>query len=316
MLAPFRYRKLGYIALNVRDVQRTAAFATEIGGLEPAGIAPCGEHFFRLGSDQHCLVLYQSTQPGYERSGWELGDDEQVDRAYAHFSSLGLDPKWVPPDESAVLGIGIAPAFRVREPTTGILMEYYSKMLQKSAPIKNHLVSFAHLGHVVVNVRDCRATTEYVTQNMRFMVSDYAGDFLTALCRAYPNPHHHSLVSFSRAPGRIILAMSILRLPRSMTSGACIIDCSATVYPSSSAWGDIPVRRDLRSRRSDVGVQLWWGVVSGRRSSRVAVYVDGIRRLRSLGRRAQRQIRHDGRHRALAESSAFLPVAHRGDASY
>jgi 2,3-dihydroxy-p-cumate/2,3-dihydroxybenzoate 3,4-dioxygenase len=193
MTAPFRYRKLGYVALNVTDVARTADFATSLVGLEPSGVGPSGERFFRLGPDHHSLALYPADQPGYKRSAWELEDEEEVERAFAHTQGLGLDPRWIPHEERAVLGIGLAPAFRVREPTSGALLEYYSKMLQKSAPLKAGLTRFDRLGHVVINVADCRASTEFFTGNLGFRVSDYCGDLSAALCRAFPNPSHHSL---------------------------------------------------------------------------------------------------------------------------
>jgi 2,3-dihydroxy-p-cumate/2,3-dihydroxybenzoate 3,4-dioxygenase len=193
MPAPFRYRKLGYVALNVTDVARTAAFVEDIVGLEPAGAGPSGERFFRLGPDHHSIALYQGAQPGYKRSAWELESEEDVERAFAHAQTLDLGPQWISHEERSVLGVGLAPAFRIREPTSGALLEYYSKMLQKSAPIKADLTRFDRLGHVVLNVTDCRATTDFFTQKLGFLVSDFCGDYGAALCRAFPNPYHHSI---------------------------------------------------------------------------------------------------------------------------
>jgi 2,3-dihydroxy-p-cumate/2,3-dihydroxybenzoate 3,4-dioxygenase len=193
MAAPFRYRKLGYVALNVTDVARTADYAAGLVGLEPAGEGPAGERFFRIGPDHHSLALYPSDQPGYKRSAWELETEADVERAFGWFSDLGLRPQWVERDERAVLGISLAPAFRIREPTSGAQFEYYSKMAQKAAPLKSTLTSFDRVGHVVINVADCRETTKFVTENMGFLVSDFCGDLAAALCRAFPNPYHHSL---------------------------------------------------------------------------------------------------------------------------
>src|SRR3954447_19675183 len=95
MAAPFRYRKLGYVALNVTDVARTADYAAGLVGLEPSGDGPDGERFFRIGPDHHSLALYPSGQPGYKRSGWELETEADVERAYGWLSDLGLAPEWV-----------------------------------------------------------------------------------------------------------------------------------------------------------------------------------------------------------------------------
>ena len=40
MAANFRYRKLGYVALNVTDVERTREFATRTFALEDTGQGP------------------------------------------------------------------------------------------------------------------------------------------------------------------------------------------------------------------------------------------------------------------------------------
>ena len=47
MPVPFRYRKLGYVALNVTDIARTTEFATRTFVLENSGTGPSGEQFLR-----------------------------------------------------------------------------------------------------------------------------------------------------------------------------------------------------------------------------------------------------------------------------
>ena len=56
-----RYRKLGYVALNVTDLRRARSFYAEMLGLEPSGTGPDGEAFFRCGSDHHTIMLHAAS---------------------------------------------------------------------------------------------------------------------------------------------------------------------------------------------------------------------------------------------------------------
>ena len=53
----FRYRKIGYVALNVTDVARTTEFATRTYVLENTGVGPLGEQFLSCGQEHHDVVI-------------------------------------------------------------------------------------------------------------------------------------------------------------------------------------------------------------------------------------------------------------------
>src|SRR5215831_21049670 len=92
MSVNFRYRKLGYVALNVTDVARTMEFATKTFVLESTGVGPAGEQFLSCGPEHHDMVLYQAREPGLVRGAWELENPEDVERAFQHYEGLGLKP--------------------------------------------------------------------------------------------------------------------------------------------------------------------------------------------------------------------------------
>ena len=135
----FRYRRPGYVALNVTDVSRTAAFAHDIVGLEVSGTGPNGERFFRCGPDRHCVILYPASAAGFKRGGWELESENDVERAYAHFSDLGFGPVWLAEDERTAINLTLAQAFRVTDPFTGAQFEYYCGMDQTIVPFPARL---------------------------------------------------------------------------------------------------------------------------------------------------------------------------------
>lgn len=199
MAVNFRYRKIGYVALNVTDVARTTEFATTTFALHNNGTGPAGEQFLSAGPEHHDVVLYKSKEPGFVRGGWELETPADVEKAYAHFEALGVKPVKLAQEEKDILGLGVWPAFRIREPTNGICFEYYSKMLHMARSRPNLMTNFRQLGHFGINVPNVREATEFAEANMGFMCSDILGNYVGVLMRAYPNPNHHS---FAYLPAR------------------------------------------------------------------------------------------------------------------
>ena len=191
MPVPFRYRRPGYVALNVSDVSRTADFAYNIVGLEDSGTGPSGERFFRCGTNRHCVVLSKSDQPGFKRAAWELESHDDVDAAFGHFSDLGWSPGWLPEEERVALNLTLTPAFRVRDPFTGALFEYFAGMDQTIVEFPGRLAKIRQLGHFALSVPDVLAGARHFEQNHGLVVSDYVSKF-AALLRAPPNPNHHS----------------------------------------------------------------------------------------------------------------------------
>ena len=53
-----RYKKLGYVALNVRDLARSGEFYQDDVGLAFSGTGPGGELFLRCSAGHHDLILY------------------------------------------------------------------------------------------------------------------------------------------------------------------------------------------------------------------------------------------------------------------
>ncbi len=189
MTASFRYRKLGYVALNVTELERSAAFYADVVGLTPSGGEAAGPRFFRCGEDHHDVVLYAAASPGIKRIGWELQDADELARAYAYFNQAGFKPVKLDEREAAALHQG--ESFRVREPGSGVTFEYYNSMMSMATPYRSPHTKILRLGHVVVGVEDFAGTFASLTQRMGFVLSDMVHDRL-AFFRCFPNPLHHS----------------------------------------------------------------------------------------------------------------------------
>jgi 2,3-dihydroxy-p-cumate/2,3-dihydroxybenzoate 3,4-dioxygenase len=198
----FRYRKIGYVALNVTDIARTTEFATKTFALENTGIGPAGEQFLSSGPEHHDVVLYQNKEPGLVRGAWELDTPDDVERAFSHYEKIGLKPVSLSQEEKDILGLGPWPAFRVREPTVGLCFEYYAKMTFRARLRPNQITNFKGLGHFGVNVPNVRESTLYAEKHMGFMCSDILGSYVGTLMRAFPNPNHHSFAYLPAREGR------------------------------------------------------------------------------------------------------------------
>ncbi len=186
----FRYKKLGYVALNVTDMAKSAAFYENMVGLDPSGDGADGCKFFRCSNDHHNIILYPGKVGGLKRVGWEMQDDSHLDMAFGHFSEIGLKPHWIEATESNALFQGRT--FRMTEPNSGATFEYYAAITQFIPDFSARLTKIARLGHVVLNVTDFGKTVKFFNEQLNFRISDRIDGFI-AFMRCFPNPYHHSL---------------------------------------------------------------------------------------------------------------------------
>lgn len=185
-----RYRGLGYIALNVSDVAASKRFYADLKGLQADDAARDGVVFLRCSDQHHDLVLYQSSEPGLKRAAWQMESEQALDALLAHFASIGIDTFEVSAEETAFLKIGRA--YRMTEPTTGAVMEFYVEMAPALTPYQPTHTKIARLGHLVLNSKDRPATEKFLREHMNFRVSDRI-DGLVSFMRAFPNVLHHTL---------------------------------------------------------------------------------------------------------------------------
>lgn len=189
MTLPFRYDKLGYAALNVTDLDRSVHFYQNLMGLDLVAIED-GVAFLRCSRDHHNLVLYRAATPGLRRAAYQVASPADLDLAYAHLQSHGLEPHWV--DEEACRRLNQGPTFRVREPGSMLQLEYYARMTQLALPFEPRLTKIARIGHVVVASKNYKDAVPRLTSAFNFAVSDFVVDKFSWM-RCAPNPLHHSL---------------------------------------------------------------------------------------------------------------------------
>lgn len=188
-MAPFRYRKPGYVALNVRNIERSVHFYRDLVGLQLEGTPTDDAAFLRVGDDHHTLALYRSDAPGIKRMAFELETAQDLDRARDYIGQQGWEVHDVDEAECALLHQG--PSIRFRVPDHALTFEFYAHMDKATGPYVPTVAKIQRLGHVVIQCKDRDAMLKTLTEKLNFRVSDHFGNQV-AFLRCFPNPFHHS----------------------------------------------------------------------------------------------------------------------------
>lgn len=188
-MAPFRYRKLGYVALNVSDLEKSLHFYRDLVGLQLEARSGDDIAFLRCSDDHHNVVLYRSDSPGLKRMAFELESAQDLALARAHVAQQGWTVHDVSADEAAQLCQG--PTFRFSVPEHAVVFEFYAHMDRASGPFVATVAKIQRLGHVVLHCADRDAFLRTLTDTLNFRVSDHFGEQV-AFLRCFPNPFHHS----------------------------------------------------------------------------------------------------------------------------
>lgn len=201
MAAPFRYKRLGYLALDVPDIERSTLFATSVFGLDLVSEAADGSRFFRGGAHHHDVIFRPASKPLVTRTAWELENFAELERAFAHFTQLGFNPGWV--GEGECRQLEMERAFRVTDTTLGLTWEFFVDMTVLPSPRTNRVTRFQGGKHFGLTVPSGRTASRYLIDEMGFLLSDYFEGDVVTLLRAWPNPNHHSIALLGGSEGPV-----------------------------------------------------------------------------------------------------------------
>jgi 2,3-dihydroxy-p-cumate/2,3-dihydroxybenzoate 3,4-dioxygenase len=186
-----RYRRLGYVALNVSDLATSRRFYETLVGLKVDEDAEGGRLFLRCSDRHHDLILHESPVAGVKRIGWQMESGKALAAAREHLEEIGITCHPVSAEEEAELGIG-GGAFRIVEPTTEATFEFYVTMSEAPSIYLSTHTKIARLGHIVLSSTDRPATEAFLSDHLNCRVSDRIEGMVTFM-RCFPNPYHHSL---------------------------------------------------------------------------------------------------------------------------
>nr|WP_304751716.1 VOC family protein [Rhodoferax sp.] len=188
-MLPFRYRKPGYVALNVTDIDKSVKFYRDLVGLQLEAQDGQEVAFLRCSEDHHNVVLYRAEVPGIKRMAFELESEEDLELAARHIQSAGWTLREVPDAELAQLHQGRT--FRFQIPESTLTFEFYARMERGRGDYVPTVSQIQRLGHVVIRCADRDAVLKTLTEKLNFKVSDHFGDQV-AFLRCFPNPYHHT----------------------------------------------------------------------------------------------------------------------------
>jgi catechol 2,3-dioxygenase len=127
---PFRIGKLGHVVLNVRDVERSARFYTEVLGFQISDVYPeemvaGGMAFLRCNADHHGIALVgslpeEATNTDLNHLAFEVATLDEVVRAHDHLRRHG-----VPIDFAGRRRAGCQIAVEFRDPDNHRLEIYW-----------------------------------------------------------------------------------------------------------------------------------------------------------------------------------------------
>lgn len=192
----FRFKRLAYVALNVTDAERTAAFLRDIAGLADGAPAGPGMRFVRCSAHHHDIALYTAAAPGLRRVAFEMESPRDLELLRAHLQNIGRAPVDVPAAEARALGVEAA--LRCTEPHSGLTLEFLTGMTTLASAYTPTHTKLVRLGHTVLGATDYRGAIDFFTSQLNFQVSDAVDEMVTFM-RCFPNPLHHSF-GVSAAP--------------------------------------------------------------------------------------------------------------------
>ncbi len=164
MLSPER---LGYLFLNVRDVEASTEFYEKAVHLEVTERKD-GRVYLRGGTDHHWLVLKQSDSPGLERIGIEVEDSATLDAYQELLHDKGIHVEAGDGLESD----RILRYLRFYDPS-GNPLELYCDMVTVN-PTKAKPIHFEEIQHIVIAVHDFPTAIDFYTNVIGMKVSDFS----------------------------------------------------------------------------------------------------------------------------------------------
>jgi 2,3-dihydroxy-p-cumate/2,3-dihydroxybenzoate 3,4-dioxygenase len=183
-----RFGKLGYIALNVTDIQRSRHFYETVLGLQVTEVGEQGETYLRCSRDHHNIVLHPAQNKGLKRIGWQVETEADLDNIIALAERLNFALEEVPVRECA--GLRQGRSYRFTEPLTRACMEFYAHQ-ETTQSFEPSVAKIQRLGHVVLVTTRYEEALSFFLNELNFRASDAIGDRITFM-RCFPNPYHHS----------------------------------------------------------------------------------------------------------------------------
>jgi len=186
-----RYRKLGYVELNVSNLALSREFYASTVGLQWIGSREDGAEMFRCDHEPYSVVLHEHSSAGFRCVGWMLEDEAQFEVLHRQLRSQGVPFELVGGAECDARQLGRAT--RMVEPNTQATLEFYVPAASTCDFVyePSH-TQIQRIGHVVFSAPDRAAAHAFFRDVLGFLDSDSIGEMATFM-RPNGSPYHHGL---------------------------------------------------------------------------------------------------------------------------
>jgi 2,3-dihydroxybiphenyl 1,2-dioxygenase len=216
-------KQLGYLALNVSDLEAWEKFAPDVLGLQVLPRDPDGSLFLRMDENHHRFVLTQNGADDIGAIGWEVNNQQELAELANQIRASGIEVTAGSPEEAHARRVG--ELIKFNDPS-GIASEAYFGPLvdhlnpfHSPRPIGGFVTGTMGLGHIVLRVDDAARSLAFYRDILGMRVSDFIDlkmrrgrptDSIT-LSFMHCNPRHHT-VAFGQFPGNKRLLHFMLQL--------------------------------------------------------------------------------------------------------
>ncbi len=196
---------LGYIGLEVSDVNKWIDYLTNVLGLQYAGANAVDEHIFRM--DDYAARIYLREGPADDIvfAGWEVNKKADFEALMHRLDAEGIDVTEAIEEKRDIRRVSCL--FTIKDPNGLELQIYHGPTVDNHDPfrsprsISGFKAADLGVGHIVLSTPDLEMSRAFYEGLLGFKVSDYIklfplkDEIIFMRC----NPRHHSL-AFAHVP--------------------------------------------------------------------------------------------------------------------
>jgi 2,3-dihydroxybiphenyl 1,2-dioxygenase len=240
-----RITQLGYLGLEVSDLERWQAYAAEVLGLAPNGTDPDGTLFLRMDENHHRIALHPGARDDIAYAGWEVKDEAALRAVADRLARQGVAVTRGTPAEAAARRV--MDLVKTLDPNGVAVEVYWGALIQAERPfvspraIAGFEAGRLGAGHIVLSVDDYEASLRFYRDGLGLLISDYieldmGGAGTTKVAFLHCGPRHHSL-ALAQFPAPKRLHHFMLQLRDMDDVGATYDACADKGVPITSTMG-------------------------------------------------------------------------------
>jgi 2,3-dihydroxybiphenyl 1,2-dioxygenase len=257
-------KQLGYLGLNVKNLEEWERFATEILGLQAAGHTADGALLLRMDENHHRFILQRDDVDDLAFVGWEVTDSAALRELKSQLEAAGVEA--TKGSQELAQSRGVVELISFKDPS-GIACEaYFGPLMNFQQPfqplrrISGFETGTMGLGHIVIRVDNSTESLNFYRDVLGMRISDFIDMKMRrgmegnlSLTFMHCNPRHHT-VAFGEIPVR-------KRLLHFMLQVTTVDDVCSTMYLAQDQ--GVPITGSLGRHTNDHMMSFYMRSPSG-----------------------------------------------------